>query len=156
MRAEGLLPNVNHLTYSLSHSYGAQKYHKDNLTAPMSLWSGLTSINIYASESKARAAIIHGVSHFSPPPRVELGVGEMRLAEFKALFRLRKGKLQPGTQLRLITRRPENMGGKRGGYVTWDQHAEDYWAEMEEDAVEVAGKYGVELVVATMPLYEVM
>jgi hypothetical protein len=155
MRAEGLLPSISHLTYSLSScGRGSEKYYKDNASAPLALWNGLTSIHVYGRDAKAKNAIVHGISHLSPPPRVEMGVGVMRMAEFKALFRLRKGKLQPGTELRLFTKQPRDSRGSHRGYPDWDGEAESYWEEMEEDAMEVAAKYGVRVEVCKTPLYE--
>jgi hypothetical protein len=154
MRAEGLLPNICHLTYLQTHSLpGSQKYFKENSSAPLALWNGLKSVQIHGRDSKTLAAIFNGISQLSPPPRVELLVGDMRMVDFKALFRLRKGKLQPGTELRLITKRPKDEC-RTSGYFRWDQDTESYWAEMEEEAAQIADKYGVSLVVSAVSLYE--
>jgi hypothetical protein len=119
----------------------------------MAMWNGLKSIFIYGVDSKANAAIIHGVSQLSPSPRVELCVGEMRMAEFKSLFRLRNGKLQPGTELRLITRKPADKP-RLGSYLGRDEDAETYWTEMEEEVAQVVGRHGIKTELSTMPLYE--
>jgi hypothetical protein len=156
LRAEGLLPNISHLTYSLSNSGKSEKYYNQNASTPLALWNGLTSIYIYGKDAKAQAAIIHGISHLSPPPRVEMGVGDMRMVEFKALFQLGEGKLQPGTELRLILKQPTNSRGARGAYFSWDEDAESYWGEMEEEAKEVADKHGVKVEISKMSLYEMM
>jgi hypothetical protein len=154
MRAEGLLPNISHLTYSLSDSgRGTEKYYKENASTPLTMWNGLKSVYIYGKDTKAQVAIIHGISQLSPPPLVEFGVGDMRTTEFKSLFRLRKGKLQPGTELRLITRRPK-FKRRSGAYYCWDEHAESYWTEMKEDAAQIADKHGVKLEVTATPLDE--
>lgn len=81
---------------------------------------------------------------------VEMGAGDMRMAEFKALFRLRKGKFQPGTQLRLISKQPSDGSGR----VSWDGEAVSYWVEMEEDVVEIAAKHSVSAEISTRPLYK--
>jgi hypothetical protein len=94
MRDEGLLPNICHLTYLLSDcGPGSQNYYKENSSIPLAMWSALKSAFIYGKDARALTAIIHSISQLSPPPRIEMGVGEMRMMEFKALFRLRKGKL---------------------------------------------------------------
>lgn len=151
IRAEGLLPNVTHLTFSKTDAGGgARKYYKENTTEPLTLWNGLKTVYMYGRDAKANNGIIHGISQLSPIPRVEMGVGDMRLHEFKAQFRLRKGKFQQGTHLRLIVRNPS---GERG-YERWDQDAEAYWEEMEEEVMDVAEKHGVETEIAKRALFE--
>lgn len=79
-----------------------------------------------------------------------MGVGDMKLHEFKAKFRLRKENFQQGTHLRLIVRNPS---GERG-YERWDQDTEAYLEEMEEEVMDVAEKYGIEIEIAKRALFE--
>jgi hypothetical protein len=115
------------------------------------MWSGLKSIHVYGKDAKAKAAIFHGISQLSPPPYIEMDAGEMTMIGFKALFRLKKGKLQPGTKLRLITKQPTD-GRRSWGYVDWDEEAESYWTERAEEAAQIANKYDVRLEVSTISL----
>jgi hypothetical protein len=152
LRAEGRLPKITHLTlYLMDTGGGSAKYYKQNVSTPLHLWQNLTSMYIYGSDNKSRAAIIHGVSQMSPPPIVEMGVGDMRMVEFKSIFRLRNGKLPPGTTLRLITKRFGE--GRMDGYTRWDQHAHEYWTDMEDEAAELAHKHGIKLEVAEGSFY---
>jgi len=73
-----------------------------------------------------------------------MGAGDMSLHEFKALFRTRKGKLQPGTELRLITKPPE-VYPRSEVYYGWGGAADSYWRDREEEVFEVAAKYGMRL-----------
>ncbi|KAK3653646.1 hypothetical protein LTR56_004501 [Elasticomyces elasticus] len=146
LRAEGLLPNVIHLDIETNQS-NVKSWEKW-LSGPLAKWSGIESIYIYGMDNKCRAALIHGISQFDPVPLVELGVGEMRLHEFKGLFRLRKGKLRQGTVLRLLTSPPGTSHAHRG-YGPWDHQAKEYWDEMGEDATEVALKAGVTLEISS-------
>lgn len=90
---------------------------------------------------------MNGLSQLQPSPEVEMGVGDMRMEDFKALFRLRKGKLQPGTLLRLVIRQVQTKG-RMGAYETWDGEAREYWTEMEGDAMALAEKHGIRLQVS--------
>lgn len=151
IRAEGLLPNITHLTCSKSDRHGgAAKYYKENTTVPLTLWNGLHTVYLYGVDAKSTNAIIHGISQLSPIPRIEMGVGDMRLHEFRAKFRLRKGKFREGTKLRLVT--GEMAGGR--GYIRWDGEAETYWEEMREVVMEIAEKNGIEIEIAKVALYE--
>lgn len=115
------------------------------------MWSGLKSIHVYGADAKANAAIFHGISQLSPPPSIEMTAGKMAMIDFKALFRLRKGKLQPGTKLRLITKLRID-GHRMRGYCSWDGNAELYWAERAEEAVQIADKHDVRLEVSAISL----
>ncbi|TLD26184.1 hypothetical protein E2P81_ATG07996 [Venturia nashicola] len=151
IRAQGLLPKITHLPFSKSIRHaGAAKYYKKNTTIPLTVWNGIQTIYMYGADSKATNAIICGISTLSPIPRVEFGVGVMRMYEFKSMFRLGRGGFREGTRLRLVTAR---MGGG-AGYVRWDGDAEIYWEEMEEEVVEVGLRYGVEIEVGGRALYE--
>jgi hypothetical protein len=154
MRAEGLLPKVSHLTYFRS-SFNSETrtYFMENVSAPLAMWNGLKTVYIYGDGAKAQAAIFHGISQLSPPPLIEMDVGEMRMLEFEALFRLRKGKLQPGTALRLITKRPVEEHCIRG-YLNQNGDAESYWAGVDEEAAQVADKHGVRVEISAMPRYK--
>ncbi|KAK5692637.1 hypothetical protein LTR97_010949 [Elasticomyces elasticus] len=146
MRDEGLLPNVTHLDIETSERN--VKSWDGFLSAPLAKWSGIKSIYIYGSDNKCRAALIHGISRLEHVPLIELGAGDMRLHEFKGLFRLRKGKLRQGTVLRLLTSPPGSSHAHRG-YGPWDYQAKEYWDEMGEDATEVALKAGVTLEISS-------
>ncbi|KAK5718482.1 hypothetical protein LTR15_008212 [Elasticomyces elasticus] len=146
MRDGGLLPNVTHLDIETSERN--VKSWDGFLSAPLAKWSGIKSIYIYGSDNKCRAALIHGISRLEHVPLIELGAGDMRLHEFKGLFRLRKGKLRQGTVLRLLTSPPGSSHAHRG-YGPWDYQAKEYWDEMGEDATEVALKAGVTLEISS-------
>jgi hypothetical protein len=61
MRSEALLPNVSHLTYSLSNTdYSLYELYGENVSTPFGLWNGVRSIYFYAGDAKAGAAIING------------------------------------------------------------------------------------------------
>ncbi|KAK3641467.1 hypothetical protein LTR56_011280 [Elasticomyces elasticus] len=146
LRAERLLPNVTHLDIETNQS-NVKSWEKW-LSGPLAKWSGIESIYIYGLDNKCRAALIHGISKLDPIPLVELGVGDMRLHEFKGLFRLRKGKLRQGTVLRLLTSPSGNSHAHRG-YGPWDYQAKEYWDEMGEEATEIALKAGVTLEISS-------
>ena len=64
MRTEGHFRNVEHLSFSLADSRGgALKYFNQNVSTPLSLWSGIKTIYIFGRDSKANAALIHGISN---------------------------------------------------------------------------------------------
>ncbi|CAJ2513256.1 Uu.00g013750.m01.CDS01 [Anthostomella pinea] len=154
LRADGLLPEVHHLTFAVSDSRGVKNFD-DIVRKPLAAWQGLHTMYIYGEDNKCRAAIFHGLSQLQPCPVIEMGVGDMRMIDLKSLFRLRKGKLQPGTHLRLISKRVRTEG-RMGGYETWgtqDGQSHEYWSEMEEEAKELAKKHGVKLEVAEVSYY---
>ncbi|KAK3678306.1 hypothetical protein LTR78_001601 [Recurvomyces mirabilis] len=151
LREQGQLPNVTHLT--IESSEDRCKNFDWHLSDPLSKWSGIKTVYMFGDDSKCRGAIVHGLSELHPIPHIEMGVGDMRLHEFRALFRLRKGKFQRNTRLRLVTKAPRWRARGGGGYIHWDWEAPAYWEEMEEDAVEIAAKHGVVLELASTSLY---
>lgn len=153
MRAEGFLPNVQHVEILLSDSHPT-KFYDENVSTPLGLWSGVKTVCIYGFDSKAMAALVHGIAQLDPIPKVELIVGDMRMVELKGLFRLRKGKFQPGTELRLVTQRAARPG-LPSSYERLDTEAMEYWRNVEWEAAQVAEKYGVRLEIARRPIYEV-
>ncbi|KAK7996901.1 DNA glycosylase [Apiospora arundinis] len=133
MRAGGLLPNVRHLTFSgpeTAHS-NYNKHLPTKVTEPLTRWGGIETTYIRAGDAKMRAAIINGIAAVSPPPIIELDASRMKFQDLKAVFRVRKTKLQSETVLRLITK--------------WDyDNSWEYWAdEYVEDAQDIAQKNGV-------------
>ncbi|EMC93751.1 hypothetical protein BAUCODRAFT_207939 [Baudoinia panamericana UAMH 10762] len=148
LRADGKLPSVTHLTVNCGDSYGMKNY-EEVLSGPLGRWSGLQTMFVQGDDDKARAAIIHGVSQLQPSPVVELGVGEMKMAAFKALWRLRKGKLRAGSLLRLVSK-PTTYKGRYRPPGRWDWQAAEYWRkeDVASDASTIAAKYGVKLEIA--------
>ncbi|KAK5107781.1 hypothetical protein LTR62_000705 [Meristemomyces frigidus] len=152
LRQQGLLPSVEYLNVQTSETVSKELGRQ--MSDPLAQWSGIKSIYFCAADNKYRAAIIHGISRLRPIPVVELGVTDMKIHDFKGLFKLRKGKLQPGTTLRLITRPSRwRSRGRGGGYSRWDQYAPEYWAEYAEEATELAARQGVELEITDTPLF---
>lgn len=141
MRVGGLLPKVRHLTFfgrDTAHS-SYSKHLPKKVTAPLACWSGIESTYIRAEDGRMRAAVINGIAAISPPPVIELDASPMQFQDLKAVFRVRKAKLQPGTILRLIT--------------VWDCWSSwKYWDdEYMEDAQDLAQKYGVTLEIDKVP-----
>ncbi|KAF2665274.1 hypothetical protein BT63DRAFT_60230 [Microthyrium microscopicum] len=147
LRTEGLLSKVTCLSYtSRSSNGGAKKHFAKNTTAPLALWSGIKHIYMDGGDIPTRAAILHGISQLTPPPLIEMPVKSMRLEEFKGLFRLRKNKLQPGTKVRLLVKRPSTSHRDDRGRG-WDYDIESYWQseDVQEMAFELAEKHGIDL-----------
>ncbi|KAK8029049.1 hypothetical protein PG991_006105 [Apiospora marii] len=141
MRGEGLLPKVRHLAFSgpetTRSSYS--KVLPRKVTDPLACWGGIESTSIRAGDAKMRGAIINGIAAISPPPVVELDASRMQFQDLKAIFRVRKAKLQPGTVLRLTTELDY-------------QNNWQYWAdEYAEDAEDLAQKAGVVLEIDRVP-----
>lgn len=141
MRGEGLLPKVRHLGFNgpeTAHS-SYTKVLPRKVTVPLARWGGIESTYIRAGDAKMRGAIINGIAAITPPPVVELDASRMQFQDLKAVFRVRKAKLQPGTVLRLTT--------ERDYQVQWE-----YWAEeFAEDAEDLAQKAGVVLEIDRVP-----
>lgn len=141
MRGEGLLPKVRHLAF-----FGPETTHSSyskvlprKVTDPLACWDGIDSAYIRAGDAKMRGAIINGIAAISPPPVVELDASRMQIQDLKAVFRVRKAKLQPGTVLRLTTD------------LDYDNRWK-YWAdEYAEDAEDLAQKAGVVLEIDRVP-----
>ncbi|KAK8128494.1 hypothetical protein PG984_009602 [Apiospora sp. TS-2023a] len=141
MRREGLLPKVRHLDFSGPETRASSylKVLPRKVTDPLACWGGIESTYIRAGDAKMRGAIINGIAAISPPPVVELDASQMEFQDLKAVFRVRKAKLQPGTVLRLTTERDYR--------TKWEYWAEEY----AEDAEDLAHKDGVVLEIDRVP-----